>query len=183
MNNHEFMEAAHKRMAQCWATLMQKFNKMPENPALSFDISPTSRLAGEASFRSGKTYIRLNMGYVEKNAQGMIDRTVAHEVAHCWLYSMGDSSHVRIRAYGYRTRTSPHGYAFQNIMRILGSNESRCHNFEASDSTIAKRKEKYQFEYKCSCTTHNVSANIHNKICRGQKRTCCKCRQPVVRVT
>ena len=91
MTNYEFMQAAEKKVAQCWATLMQRYNKVYPSPKLEFTLRGTT--AGVHFSRTG--IINLNLGFVAKNAEDMLEQTVPHEVVHAWLTVSGHPSHVR----------------------------------------------------------------------------------------
>lgn len=184
MTNYEFQNAAQNRLNEVWAKLhTQTPGRSFPVPNLKFDLR-SATCAGQAC-DSGKT-IRINMGYVRENANELISRTVAHEAGHCWLYAVKDPSHYRDAdtrladakavSFGIRSRRSKrsvHGYAFQEIMRFLGVNESRCHQMGKSDFARAKRT----ITHKCSICgyIYELSVNISNKIARGQHRYHPKC--------
>jgi len=177
MTNFEFMQAAEKKVAQCWATLMQKDNLVLPSPTVKFDLRGV--VAGQAS---GGRLIRLNMGFVMKNGDDMLNQTVPHEVAHAWLQAKRDPSHVRDagsmqqyalnKMYGYRTRRpkrNPHGDTFMRYLSFLGGETKRCHNYDTSSVTT---KKQHRWEYKClGCgKVFTVTTCIHNKLMRGQVR-------------
>lgn len=184
MTNYEFQKAAQDRLNEVWAKLHTRTpGRSFPTPNLTFDLR-SATCAGQA-VGSGKT-IRINMGYVSEHAQELLDRTVAHEAGHCWLYAVKDPSHYRddnVRmadakaiAWGTqkrRSKRSVHGYAFQELMRFLGVDESRCH--QMGKSAFAKAKKT--ITHKCSACGHiyELSVNISNKIARGQHRYHPKC--------
>lgn len=177
MTNFEFMKAAEKKVAQCWAKLMQKDNLVLPSPKVLFDLRGV--VAGQAS---GGNTIRLNMGFVTKNGDDMLDQTVPHEVAHAWLQAKRDPSHVRDagsmqqyalnKMYGYRTRRpkrNPHGSTFMYYLAFLGGKTERCHNYDTSE---VRTKRQHRWEYKCyTCgKIFNLTTCLHNKMQRGQVR-------------
>ena len=183
MTNHEFMQASERKMAQCWAKLMQRYNKVLPSPTLEFTLR--GRAAGMHMGRSG--IINLNLCFVAKNGDDMVNQTVPHEVVHAWLTKIGHPSHVRsyqsvqndayARLAGYRTRRSkrsPHGYEFMEVLGFLGCQEKRTHNYDTSDLQL---KGQNRWAYKCpSCgKVFNVSTCIHNKMRHGQIRWCPPC--------
>jgi len=179
MTNYEFQKAAQKRLDDVWAKLHTRVQgRAFTTPNLTFDLR-SSTSAGQA-IDGGKT-IRMNMGYVREHAQELLDRTIAHEAGHCWLYAVKDPSHYKDTytrmadaeaiSFGVRKRRSKrsvHGYAFQEVMRFLGVDESRCHKMGKSE--FAKLRKTVP--YKCSKCGHlyNLSTVIANKIARGQQR-------------
>jgi predicted SprT family Zn-dependent metalloprotease len=177
LTNHEFMQAAEKKMAWCWATLMQRYNKVLPSPKLTFALR--GRCAGMHHGATGE--IELNMDYVAKNGQDMIDQTVPHEVVHAWLTLIGDPSHVRSsasmqqyaidRARGFRVRRpkrNPHGETFMRTLASLGGKTLRCHNYDTSEIVTATRKQN-RWAWKCpACgAIFQLSTCRHNKAMRG----------------
>ncbi len=178
MTNFEFMQAAEKKVAQCWATLMTRSGKAYPSPMLEFSLR--GRCAG--MHMGGSGIINLNMAFVAKNGQDMIDQTVPHEVVHAWLTVTRDPSHVRgyntiqndayAKLAGYRTRRtkrSPHGHTFMSLLSSLGCATLRCHNYDTTDLQLKGQK---RWAYKCpNCgRIFNVTTCIHNKMMRGQVR-------------
>lgn len=179
MTNYEFQKAAQAKLDATWAKLNKRNQgRAFDVPHITFDLR-SSTCAGQAC-DSGKT-IRINMGYVKDHAQELLDRTVPHEAGHCWLYAVKDPSHYRdaytrmsdVEAVSFgirrrRSRRSVHGYAFQEVMRYLGVDESRCHKMGKSEFAKAKTT----IAHKCDKCGHvyNLSVTIANKIARGQQR-------------
>lgn len=184
MTNFEFMKAAEKKMAQCWATLMTRSGKAFPSPRLEFTLK--NCCAGTHTGRTG--IINLNMAFVAKNGQDMVDQTVPHEVVHAWLTVTRDPSHVRSydsmqgwmainRIYGIRTRRpkrNPHGDTFMQTLASLGCTPTRCHNYDTSE---LKLKSQNRWDYKCpKCgKEYRLTTCLHNKIRRGQIRFCIPC--------
>jgi len=172
MTNYEFTKAAIAKVDESWAALERHFNKKLAKPKVTFDLRSKS-CAGQAI---GGHTIRLNLGYVRESAQTMVSRTVPHEVVHCWLVATRDPSHVRdnmfyVDQFSVRRRRQKrdvHGSTFQNTMRILGADTSRCHSMGKSDFA----KERKTWSYACSGCGHvyQLSTVIHNKMMRGQRR-------------
>lgn len=184
MTNFEFMQAAEKKVAQCWATLMTRSGKAYPSPKLTFGLR--GRAAGMHHGATGE--IELNMSFVAKDGQDMLDQTVPHEVCHAWLTVIRDPSHVRsyetLQAYalnkayyGARTRRpkrNPHGDTFMRTLASLGCRTERCHNYDMSE---IQTKRQARWDYKCpKCgKAYHLSTCIHNKMLRGQIRYCIPC--------
>ena len=176
MTNFEFMQAAEKKVAWCWAQLMQKDNLVLPSPEVRFDLRGTT--AGTGS----DTTVRLNMGFVPVDGAKMIEQTIPHECVHVWLRKKGDPSHVQSAAqlqqyamnkvWGLRTRRpkrNPHGDTFMRYLSYLGGEMKRTHNYDLSNCATYKQK---RWAYKCMACgkSINVTTCIHNKIQRGQGR-------------
>jgi len=166
VTNFEFMEKANEKMERCWSFLMNKYNVNHRCPSLAFSLK--GRVAGMAT---GGREINLNMGFVAKYAQDMIEQTVPHEVAHCWLTAQRHPSHVRQPQISYfcRTRRSPHGPEFMRVLGELGGRMERTHNYDVTD---VQTKKQNRWEWKCKgCgKIFNVTTTLHNKMLRGQAR-------------
>lgn len=191
MTNFEFMKDAEKKVAQCWATLMTRSGKAYPSPRLEFTLR--GRAAGMHMGASG--IINLNMAFVAKNGQDMIDQTVPHEVVHAWLTVTRDPSHVRsyesLQAYAInkayyggrvrRPKRNPHGDTFMRTLASLGCRTERCHNY---DTTELQLKGQKRWAYKCpNCgRIFNVTTCIHNKMMRGQVRWDPRCGQTLGRL-
>ncbi len=176
MTNHEFMIAAEKKVAQIWATLMQRYNKVFPTPPLEFTLR--GRVAGCHMGATG--VINLNLGFVAKNGDDMLNQTVPHEVCHAWLTKIGCPSHVRSesvirndamsRVMGMRTRRtkrSPHGREFMALLGSLGCDQKRQHNYDTTN--VRGSRQQHRFPWKCSrCgKVFNLSTCRHNKALRG----------------
>ena len=101
--------------------------------------------------------LRINMEALTKYTDHYIKETVGHEVAHlvaCFVF-----------------QAKGHDRRWKRVMLDYGLKPSRCHTY---DLTPARRVEK--FEYKCFCKTHKVGKKVHQKIQRGSRYTCGKCR-------
>jgi predicted SprT family Zn-dependent metalloprotease len=176
MTNFEFMQAAEKKVAWCWAQLMQKDNLVLPSPRVTFDLRGTTAGTG------GAKLIRLNLGFVPKDGETMISQTIPHECVHSWLSAKGDPSHVRSasqmqqyalnKMYGYRSRRpkrNPHGDTFMRYLSFLGGETKRTHNYSTE---ACNTYTQHRWAYKCPACgiVVNLTTCIHNKIMRGQVR-------------
>jgi predicted SprT family Zn-dependent metalloprotease len=171
----EFMQAAEKKMAQCWATLMTRSSWTLPSPKLTFGLR--GRCAG--MHHGATSEIELNMDYVAKNGQDMLDQTVPHEVVHAWLTLIGDPSHVRSaesmhqyalnKMYGYRTRRpkrNPHGETFMRTLASLGCKTLRCHNYDTSE-LVTRKQNRWAWKCPACGKVYQLSTCRHNKAMRG----------------
>lgn len=172
MTNYAFMKAAQEKVEACWNKLQRETKIFRTMPKVRFDL----RSLGTAGIAVGASTIRLNMGYIAQ-ADEMLRRTVPHEVCHCWLAAIGDSSHSRssydayaVAIGGRRRRRSPHGPEFMALMRFFGIEETRTHTM--GKAAIPAGSSRKLWAYKCpGCGyKYQLSTNIHNKISRGQRR-------------
>lgn len=171
MTNFEFMEKAEEKMERCWSFLMNKYNVNHRCPSLAFTLK--GRVAGMAT---GGREINLNMGFVAKNAEDMLEQTVPHEVVHCWLTATRHPSHVKQPQVSFfcHTRRSPHGPEFMRVLGELGCRQERTHNYDCAD---VQTKSQRMWDYKCPLCNKvlPLTTTIHNKIQRGQKRFHSRC--------
>ncbi len=173
MTNFEFMEAAQVKLKECWDKLQERSHLVRPYPKLLFDLR--GRAAGEAS---GGHTIRLNMAFVGKYANDMLDQTIPHEVVHAWLAAIGDPSHVvsyessmsSFMYGGRRPRRSPHGQTFMYTLGTLGCRQERTHHYDVSESVSGHR-------YGCGCPdrVHTISTRKHNIIRSGRRVWCRHC--------
>jgi len=122
--------------------------------------------AGQYHFLKGSSdskgsYFRFNIDIANANGKKLYKDTVVHEVAHYIARSLAKGKYIK-----------PHGKEWKSVMNALGVNPERCHSYTIPKST---RKLKY-FDYICDCDTHSISSIIHNRILKGQKRYCKKCK-------
>lgn len=131
-------------------------------PSYNNDVKVTFRtdmkhVGGYAYMRSNR--IELNEQLFLANEETFFKDIIVHECAHLIQYVK------------YPRAKQAHGPEFKYIMVGLGSNPDRCHTMDVS---VAFAKPMYQ--YKCSCTTHNLSKLIHNKVQNGSNRVCSICK-------
>ena len=130
---------------------------------IRFDLR--GKAAGQVRMGTGaRTLIRYNLELLRRETADFLEHTVPHEVAHVLAY----------RRYGLRIR--PHGPQWQRIMRQLGAEPSRCHDYDVSG--LSARQLQY-FDYHCSCRAHRLSSIRHNKVAKGQRYLCRRCGEPL----
>jgi len=147
--------------------------KYPVKLPRDINFTVKGKTAGKAYFdyAVGEGHLDFNPVIMEDNWERFIERTVPHEVAHYCV-----SLYV-----GYLTsrngRRICHGKDWKGMMRYFGiSDSTRCHSY---DTSRVKTRVQRKWEYKCDCSTHMVSTNLHNKMQRGQKRHCADCKTNV----
>jgi len=162
MTNFEFMEKAQAKVNECWNKL-NKCGFAGSVPTIDFALK--GRAAGVAT--DGGRRISINLVFVHKYADDMLEQTIPHEVVHCWLTQTGDPSHV---GWG---RRSPHGYTFMKTLASLGCRTERTHSYESDVPPSNRSTRKYH------CPTcgkiYWITEAKHRKIQRGAECWCRSC--------
>lgn len=117
-------------------------------PTVRFDVRGMT--AGWAY--TNQNLIRLNPVLLNENGDDFINRTPGHEAAHI----------IANTVYG----NSGHGPNWKSVMRFLGLDPSRCHNFDTSNARVSA---KSQHAYTCtSCAaTVMLGPTRHKKSMQG----------------
>jgi SprT protein len=130
-----------------------------------FDLR--GQTAGQVRIQSRGGYlIRYNLELLRRGGDDFLARTVPHEVAHVLAH----------QHFGATIR--PHGREWQSIMRALGAEPTRCHDYDVTG--LAQRRLSY-FDYHCGCTDHRLTSIRHNRIAKGQRYHCRRCGEPLQR--
>jgi SprT protein len=132
-------------------------------PEIRFDLRGLS--AGQ--FRvdhQGHCIIRYSPALLLRHDDDFLRRTVPHETAHFLVYRL------------YRHRVRPHGPEWQAVMRHLGADPERCHDYDVAG--LAARRTRY-YLYHCDCNEHRLSSIRHNKVQRGVGYSCRRCGGPL----
>jgi len=114
------------------------------------------RSAGTAHLQDN--LIKFNAILFVQNRDVFIQQVVAHEVAHLIVYQQ----------YG---NVRPHGKEWQHVMQIVFKRPAQTtHSLDTND-VIGQ-----QFAYQCQCSRYQLTIRRHNKILKGAKYACKKCR-------
>ncbi len=130
-------------------------------PRIAFDLR--GQAAGQ--FRvgaGGEPLLRYNPQLLARHESEFLAQTVPHEVAHYLAF-------VR---FGRGIR--PHGPEWQSIMRGLGADPRRCHDFDVTG--LGTRRLRRHL-YHCRCGEHALSSIRHHRILRGARYVCRSCGQ------
>jgi SprT protein len=128
-------------------------------PRIAFDLR--GQAAGQFRVdRNGEAAIRYNLALLVRHAADFIVQTVPHEVAHYLVY-LRFGRHVR-----------PHGPEWQQLMRVLGADPRRCHDFDV-DGLKARRLRRHA--YHCRCGEHALTSIRHHRVLRGARYVCRMC--------
>lgn len=154
------------RVKECFDILNNKLNQniQPENiePVVMFKDSKTGGYVWPQKYGNR---VFLNWILVKENEQRYIDITIPHEVCHIF------QTHLY-------PRSSSHGIEWKTLMRMMGLRPERCHNMDVSNARRDKNKKEYT--YICNCQKHVMSQIKHNRIQKGAKYVCKRCRRPLV---
>lgn len=149
----------------CYRRANEYYGRVFEVPHVTFDLR--GRAAGQYNHKStsivGKHHHRLRFNRVLLYQEGdrLIDRTVAHEIAH----------HIAFLLHGPRVA---HGLPWQQIMiKVFKKDASRCHSFDVT------RTMREVYIYSCDCrdkNEHPVGRRQHQNILKGGAYKCRRCR-------
>ncbi len=128
-------------------------------PRVAFDLR--GRAAGQFRVAAGKEpCIRYNPVLLVRHPSEFLAQTVPHEVAHYLAYL----------SFGRGIR--PHGQEWRQIMRGLGADPRRCHDFDVTGLTTRRLR---RYIYHCRCGDHALSSIRHHRILRGASYVCRNC--------
>lgn len=71
-------------------------------------------------------------------------------------------------------RSRPHGMRWQKLMRICGFEPRRCHTLKPTRKFLHRT-----WELHCGCGSHHVTTRIYNRIQRGNRYRCLRCKNPL----
>ena len=131
------------------------------------EFFPAGKVAGRAYYKDHK--VTFNEALANENFNAFTI-TLIHEVAHLAAHIKHGRGNIR-----------PHGIEWQNMMRFFGIvDPKRCHSY---DTANAKTRKYFHFEYTCDCkTTRELTSIRHNRILKGTKYHCRKCKGDLVYV-
>lgn len=116
-----------------------------------------------------KNEIQLNAVLLAENQEDMLHETVAHELAHLYVYH-------RVQA-GAMPRSAirrPHGREWQGVMRYkLGVEPSRTHAYDVGN---VKARRQRRWKTKCACQVIEITTARKNKMLRGAQYRCRACK-------
>lgn len=154
---------AMERIQECFHLLNEATGKnltpSQNEPLVFFNKSRTGGYVWPSRYGNR---VFLNWNLFKENTEDYLRQTIPHEVAHIFQRAISNTDRS-------------HGPIWKSLMRKIGLQPQRCHNY---DTTTAARYE--MFTYICNCQKHRVSKVIHNKMLKGQTRTCRRCKSKVV---
>lgn len=128
-------------------------------PRINIDITITKLkpgLAGVAYSRINK--IKISQDYLREFPEQIIERTVAHEVAHLYVAKYIPSA------------KQAHGPQFKRILRYLGVSDSTYHSMKLVNGPvkITRIKKRYVYITEHSKREINLTTQQHNKVELGR---------------
>lgn len=114
------------------------------------------KAAGSAHLQ--RNLIKFNPILFKQDPCVFFDQVIPHEVAHLVVF----------QTYG---KVRPHGIEWQRIMKTLFKRPAlTTHNLNIDDVV------GQQFAYACDCQQHKLTIRRHNKVLRGERYLCRRCR-------
>ncbi len=161
----------HRRRQVCAATeaCLRRVAGICQHPFPAIDISfdLSGRAAGMYRVRQGRRCIRYNPYILARHFDDGLAETVPHEVAHYAtdvLYGLGN-----IR---------PHGVEWKALMCALGATPRATASYDLTGIPVRRQQ---RFSYRCSCSTHRLSTQRHNRVHRGSAAYICRrCKTPLL---
>jgi predicted SprT family Zn-dependent metalloprotease len=168
MISTEIKNRVNAKLLECIQKAKARYNRDFEMPMVIY--RQMGRKAGLALQRSN--IIELNSDFFHNgNLEDMINETAPHEFAHIITYLVYGSNTF------FNKRNKPHGYEWKSVMRCLGLNPERCHNYSLEGVKI---KGGANHEYTCKCgKSFHLSNIIHKRIQAGQHRICKVCKSKI----
>lgn len=112
-----------------------------------------------------RPFLRFNLAMAMENQDDFLKQVVPHEVAH--LITVAQWGKVR-----------PHGREWQKVMQeCFGLQPDRCHSYNVRGHV--KRWPRH-YIYACSCREFAMTTMMHNRLQKGQRRRCRKCKGELV---
>jgi len=143
-------------------------------PSANLDIptwkwNPMGRTAGRAHYLGN--LVELNPDFINNHLDELINQTLPHEIAHL----------VSVKVYGLQLGRG-HGRFWKSVMYALSPLDvevRRCHDYSL-EGVSKIRPRPYEYVCHCKDKTFSLTANIHGKIQRGQKRFCTRCKATII---
>lgn len=141
MNNNTFTENEVRELIIIQSKdIFEKANSIfPDNQIFFKHVSILFNLKGCVA---GKAYsqiprkIKFNLPLAIDNLDDFLVNVVGHEIAHLYQRKIYPCS-------------KPHGKEFKKVMRLLGYDPTRCHNYDTSKTK--QKRMKIRYIYICDC--------------------------------
>ena len=163
----DLQKRCEDRIAELREYTLAHFEYSMPDVRLRYDLK--GGRAGTAN--SSKNLIRINYVLLKENIEHYIKQTLGHEYAHLITDNLWLSNLI--------SKPTAHGREWKKVMRRLRLRPDRCHSYDTSN---AGGKKQRQWKYYCKCPKPmTVSTTIHNKIRKGRKYRCNKCKTQITR--
>lgn len=172
-------QAVEAKITECLTKATQRYKCTFQRPTVSYDKSGT--VAGTANYTTW--HVQFNPVLLMENQAEFIAQTVPHEIAHLITDRVYPHAHRPTGGWFTGAKRSVHGTEWQSVMRVLGADPRRCHQYDVSS---AQTKVKNKYHYTCKCNgdkaNHFVGPKVHAKVQAGARYTCRNCRAAIVLV-
>ena len=167
-NTANLQRRCEDRVMELHEYTREHFKLMMPDVSLRYNLK--GNRAGTAN--SSKSLINVNYVLLKENIEHFIKQTLGHEYAHLITDQLYLKNHIK-------ERPTAHGHDWKRVMRRLRLNPDRCHSY---DTTNAGGKKQRQWKYYCKCPKPmTISTTIHNRIKKGRKYRCNKCKTQITR--
>ena len=156
----QIISATETRLYQASTELAHSFEPIP----VLFDLK--GRAAGMYKVNKSQRMIRYNPYIFGRYFSENLSTTVPHEVAH----------YIVDVLYGLR-KTQPHGKEWKSIMDLFNADASVTCNFDLKGLPT---RHYQRFDYGCSCQTHELTRIRHNRVLKGARYYCRRCKQELI---
>lgn len=155
----EAKDAFLYKIGGCYLKVGHKLGLSWQPIRISFDLKGVN---GGTAY-GPMNLIKINPSFVdEDHYEDLLHQTIPHEYAHILVY----------RKYG---STKGHGAEWKYVMRLLGCEPRRCHDYDISKAVRT-------IEYRCPCQVHQYTTRRHAKVVKyGYTYTCRLCKGRIVR--
>ena len=148
-----------KAIEKYWAIAQENYPALKKYPAPAWKFAKLGKTAGRA-YDSHR--IEINEIMFNENKAAFLVDTIPHEVAHCVVYR------------AYEGRKQPHGAEWKRVMVEFGVKPERCHSYSTRNASRLKI-----FDYQCDCKDWEFTSIRHNRVKKGVKYTCPKCKSAI----
>jgi predicted SprT family Zn-dependent metalloprotease len=142
-----------------------RYNNFMLLPTIYFDC------VGTRGGYQKRNELHFNPELLVQNFERYLNTTVPHETAHYvqWI--------VFPNSLNNGVRRQIHGREWKSIMYLFGiKNPERCHSY---DITNVKRRVFKRTPVYCSCSVHEVTNHVINKLQQGKSFSCLKCKSKI----
>lgn len=151
------------RVAECCAIASKHYGMHIDMPQITYTTRGTT--AGKAYYHAHR--VDFNARLLIENVEDFMIDTIPHEVAHL--------VDILVHGFTYRgAKVSQHGPTWKSVMRVLGADPQRCHNYDVSNVKVKRKSYKYQCT-KCGATVElgpKRHANVKRKMLMYRHAKC-----------
>jgi SprT protein len=146
-----------------------------EMPTFPITYNLRGRTAGMVRCKDWRVRdLRINGELLQANTDDMVNQIVGHE----WAHAIQFVKYFATRRHGSIYR-QPHGEGWKQIMRRLGLEPIRCHNYK---TTPARRQRSVEYLCQGCDKIYQFTTRRHNKVLQGHSYLCGECRGKLLEV-